>query len=146
MARDEDTPPIAENIGPTAPAEAASVRVLDIVDGDTLHVEAVDGTRLTVRLFGVDTPERGEACYSEATARLRALAGDSILLLPDVRLQDPGGRELRYAFTDEGVSIDAALLHEGLAVAWRRDGSFREELITIEEEAEAAGTGCLWSG
>ena len=70
----------------------------------------------------------------------------SILLLPDVRLQDPGGRELRYAFTDEGVSIDAALLHEGLAIAWRRDGSFREELITIEEEAEAAGTGCLWSG
>ena len=69
-----------------------------------------------------------------------------MLLLPDVRLQDVGGRELRYAFTEDGASIDAALLDEGLAIAWRRDGAFREELIALDEAAFAAETGCLWSG
>lgn len=146
LARDSDSTPITPGIGPAAPASAAAVEVINVIDGDTLRVEAADGTELTVRVFGIDTPERGEACYSEATNRLRDLAGDSILLLPDVRLQDPGGRELRYVFTAEGASIDAALLNEGLAVAWRRDGSFKDELITIEEAAIAAGTGCLWSG
>ena len=31
-----------------------------------------------VRLFGVDTPEQGERCYSEATERLKELAGDTV--------------------------------------------------------------------
>jgi endonuclease YncB( thermonuclease family) len=145
LARNGDSPP-ASGVGPTAPAEAVSVEVVDIVDGDTLHVRAAGGERLTVRLFGVDTPERGEDCYAEATDRLRSLAGDSVLLLPDVRLQDPGGRELRYVFTDEGASIDATLIDEGLAEAWTRDGTYRDDFVALEEGAMAAGTGCLWGG
>lgn len=132
-------------VGPPAPTDAVSVRVVEIIDGDTLVVDSADGEHLTVRLFGVNTPEIGDACYSDATARLAALAGDTVLLLPDVRLQDVGGRELRYVFTEDGASIDAALLNEGLAVAWRRDGAFRDELIALEEAASAAETGCLWS-
>ena len=146
LARNDDAAGIDPDIGPSAPDSAALVSVVEIIDGDTLRVEAADGSLLTVRLYGIDTPERGEACYREATDRLRQLAGGSVLLQPDARLQDPGGRELRYVFTDEGASIDAALLHEGLAIAWRRDGSYVDELVTIEEAASAAGTGCLWSG
>ncbi len=146
LARNEDGAPIPADVGPTAPAGAAAVDVVEVIDGDTLRVEAADGSQLTVRLYGVDTPERGEACYSEARSRLRELAGDSILLLPDERLQDPGGRELRYVFTEEGVSVDAALLHEGLAIAWRRDGAFVDEFVALEDAAAAAETGCLWAG
>ena len=47
---------------------------------------------LSVRLFGIDTPERGEACYAEATNRLRELAGSEVLIVADERLQDSGGR------------------------------------------------------
>ena len=72
---------------------------------------------LTVRLYGVDTSEIGEASYTEATARLTTLAGNSDLLLTDVRLQDPGARELRYVFTASSDSIDVALIDEGLAIA-----------------------------
>ena len=134
----------ADNL-PTAPASAVAVRVVDVVDGDTFHIEDAGGERLTVRIFGIDTPERGEACYGEATARLRELAGSEVLLAADERLQDRGGRELRYVYTDDGISIDAAMLNEGLAVAWTEDGALRDELIAIENEARDANRGCLWS-
>ena len=145
LARTDDGSETELTAGPTAPSEAVAVRVLEVIDGDTIRVEAVGGEVLTVRLFGVDTPERGESCYDEAASRLRRLAGETVLLLADERLQDPGGRELRYVFTETGASIDAALLAEGLAVAWRLDGAFRDELVGLEEAARAAGAGCLWA-
>lgn len=41
-------------------ADATHVRVTSVVDGDTLRVEALDGTELgRVRLLGIDTPETG---------------------------------------------------------------------------------------
>jgi endonuclease YncB( thermonuclease family) len=126
-------------------AGAVAVEVVDIVDGDTLHVETVDGQLLTVRLFGVDTPERGEPCFTEATNRLRELAGDRVQLRADTRLQDFAGRELRYVYAANGALIDAILIGEGFAVAWTDDGAFRDELVTIEAQATAAGIGCLWS-
>ncbi|MGE3857784.1 MAG: thermonuclease family protein, partial [Dehalococcoidia bacterium] len=125
----------APTSGPAGgPAGAVPVAVTRVIDGDTLDVRAAE-TELRVRLYGVDTPERGEACYGEATARLRTLAGDRVLLLADARTQDRYGRELRDVFTTDGRSIDAALVTEGLALAWREDGSRRAELIAAEEAA-----------
>ncbi|MSQ29937.1 MAG: hypothetical protein EXR68_05565 [Dehalococcoidia bacterium] len=46
-------------------------------------------------------------------------------LVPDARLQDSFKRELRYVYTATGESIDAAFIREGLALAWRKDGSQR---------------------
>ena len=51
-------------------ADCPTVAVTRIVDGDTL-----DTTQGRLRLFGVDTPERGERCFREATDRLSGLAG-----------------------------------------------------------------------
>lgn len=137
--------------GGTQPAEsrllpgAVLVDVVKIVDGDTLDVRASE-TDLRVRLYGVDTPERGDHCFKEATERTRALAGSRVQLVPDARLQDSFKRELRYVYTVSGESIDAALVREGLALAWREDGSQRTALIALEDQARAAKTGCLWSG
>lgn len=132
--------------GVTAPAGAIAVSVVGVIDGDTFEIEDAGGQQFTVRLFGIDTPERGEACYDEATARLRELAGSEVLLVADDRLQDPGGRELRYVYSSAGDSIDAALLEEGLAEAWTEDGALRDKLVAIEQEARDANRGCLWSG
>jgi len=49
------------------------ISVTRVIDGDTF---VSGGDR--VRLFGMDTPEVGEPCYSEATARLRELAKDAV--------------------------------------------------------------------
>lgn len=120
------------------------VDVERVIDGDTLDVRAA-GTGLRVRVFGIDTPERGDRCYSEATEQLGKLTGRSVRLVADVRQQDSGGRELRYVFTPEGKSVDAALLDGGLAQAWREDGKLRDVLVGIEIRAKAAHRGCLWT-
>jgi len=127
-----------------APTEAITVAVERIIDGDTLDVRSAE-TALRVRLYGADTPERGEACFTEATERLTALAGERVFLVPDARPQDRFGRELRYVFTEDGRSIDHALVSEGLAKAWREDGSRRTAIIAAEEAARAANVGCLWA-
>jgi endonuclease YncB( thermonuclease family) len=132
-------------VGSTMPAGAIAVRVVEVIDGDTFEIADAGGQQFTVRIFGIDTPERGEFCYQEATDRLRELAGSEVLLVADDRLQDPGGRELRYVYTSAGDSIDAALLEEGLAEAWTEDGALRDELVAIEQEARNANRGCLWS-
>ena len=127
-------------------AETVAVTVDRLVDGDTLDVRLFGGEELRVRLFGVSTPELGEACAEEATARLATLAAGEVRLLADDRLEDAGGRALRYLFSPAGLSIDAVLIDEGLASAWRQDGAFRDALVAIEEAARGAGRGCLWAG
>ncbi len=149
MRRDDGGP--APAAPPVAGTEAVPlenlvrVTVVEVIDGDTLDVRSFGGGLLRVRLFGIDAPERGEPCAGEATQRLRQLAGDEVFLLPDARLRDPGGRELRYVFAAGGTSVDAALVMEGLAEAWRDDGAFRDTLVALEQSARAGGDGCLWS-
>lgn len=124
-------------------ADLEEARVIDVIDGDTIDV-SLGGRRVRVRYYGVDTPERGERCFREATDRNEALIGARVLLLPDARLQDDFGRQLRYVFTPEGVSVDATLVAEGFGLAWRQDGRYRQEITALEVEAQAAGRGCLW--
>ena len=120
------------------------VTVERVVDGDTLDVRA-SGVTLRVRVYGINTTERGEACYREGASRLEALAGREVRLVPDRRQQDAYQRELRYVFTPAGRSIDAAMVEEGLAHAWRDDGALRATLIGLEDAAKAAKRGCLWA-
>ncbi len=135
--------PSADSILCAAVAPMQRARVARIVDGDTLHVE-VDGRDETVRLFGINAPEVGQPCADEATARLRALAAGEVRLLPDARNRDRYGRLLRYVYARDGLSIDAALVAEGLALAWRKDGALRLGIIAVEEDARDGHKGCLW--
>src|SRR5688572_24106226 len=47
--------------------------VTRVVDGDTLDVRG-SGSRIRVRVLGIDTPERGECYFGPASARARSLA------------------------------------------------------------------------
>ncbi|MFZ4667741.1 MAG: thermonuclease family protein [Microthrixaceae bacterium] len=91
--------------------------VTNVVDGDTVDV---DGVR--VRLQGIDTPERGQCGYAEATNRVRQLVdGRNVLVVNgggDER--DRYGREIGYVIVDER-DVGTALVAEGLAIA-RYDG------------------------
>ena len=119
--------------------ECSVTGVSRVVDGDTLH------TRMgPVRLFGVDAPERGERCYSQAASALRQLAGRTVRVEPGTRSHDPGGRLLFYVYTEEGNSIDEMLVGEGLARAWSRDGQHRDHLVALEQQVRWNGVGCLW--
>ncbi len=139
----DDAPPDAAPVfcADTSPMQAA--RVLKIVDGDTLDV-LLDGREERVRVFGIDTPERGQPCFREASDRLEALADSQVLLRPDVRDRDRYGRLLRYLYTPDGRSIDAAMIAEGFAHAWTDDGALRDPLVALEAHAAGSRNGCLW--
>ena len=125
------------------PTEAAVVAY--VLDGDSLVVRLA-GRESRIRLYGLNAPERDERCAAQVRARLRRLAppGATLLLHPGPR-NDDGARLLRYAFLEDGRSLDAALVAEGLARAWRRDGQLRDAIVRLEEAARGAGTGCLWA-
>ena len=65
------------------------ISVERVIDGDTFV-----SADYTVRLYGVDTPERGEPCFGEATDRLRELAGDLVRVESGPRQEDRYDRAL----------------------------------------------------
>lgn len=87
-----------------------------VVDGDTVRTDAG-----TVRIIGIDTPERGECGYDAAADALRALLapGDEIeLRLPDGENdQDRYGRLIRSVISTGGVDVALHQIEQGLAVA-----------------------------
>ena len=115
------------------------VDVTKVIDGDTL-----DTSVGRVRFFGIDTPEKGDLCFQEATNFTRIAAGDKVRLETGPRRTDSYGRRLAYVYDSSGDSIDAQLISGGFAVAWTRDGQHRDYLISLEENARQTRTGCLW--
>ena len=113
--------------------------VTGIVDGDT-----IDTSIGRVRFYGIDTPERGEACFSEATAATESFAGSQVRLEDGPRLTDSFDRRLAYVYDASGNSIDVQLVSGGFARAWTQDGQHREVLMGLEERARENGAGCLW--
>lgn len=104
------TPPVPTPQEPVA----QSLRVTHVVDGDTVDVST--GER--IRLIGIDTPERGECGFDEATRRVEELvAGASVVLVAGAHDDvDRYGRLLRYVDAD-GVDVGEVLLAEGLAIS-----------------------------
>jgi len=98
--------------------ESTSWTVSKIVDGDTIHVLSAAGVEEKVRFIGIDTPERGECGFAEASDALaELLSGKTVVLsrgTPDDR--DKYDRLLRYV--DVGL-MDAGfeLIQGGFAIA-----------------------------
>jgi micrococcal nuclease len=126
--------------------EGRASYVARVLDGDTLLM----GTGETIRLIGVDAPEtdgpytRAEPLGEPAAAFARRLAeGRRVRLEFDRERRDRHGRTLAYVFVG-AVHLNAALLHEGYARAYRRFPHRRlEEFLTLEREARAARRG-IW--
>jgi endonuclease YncB( thermonuclease family) len=98
---------------PRAKPEPRTFLVTRVVDGDTL--ELANGA--SVRLVGIDTPERGECGYeTAATALARLVLGQRVRLTVSDEDRDRYGRLLRYV--DRG-NIDVGLrqIESGWAVA-----------------------------
>jgi len=134
------TPPPFRHPNPQSLEQATLEKV---IDGDTIDV-LIDGQLQQVRYYGIDAPEESEKCYEEATERNRELVGTTVRLEADAHNEDKDGRLLRYVFTNDGISVDAALVSEGLAKARREDGRYLARLTTLEIYAHEHGIGCLW--
>lgn len=142
-----ETATATEPTGPTGPTEAApSVQpvaeeptyvVTHVVDGDTIDLDNGD----TVRLVGIDTPERGECGFGPAQSALKRLVLDEeVTLVESDEDADKYGRLLRFVEVD-GLDVGLRLIRKGLAIARydSRDGYGRhareDRYITADEAA-----------
>ena len=124
-----------------APSETAVVT--EVIDGDTITV-TIDGRSFRVRYIGIDTPERDEACFEEATAANAAfVAGKTVRLVQDTSNTDRFDRLLRYVYVDEAL-INAELVAGGWAEAKRYppDDALHTYLEELERVATNQKRGC----
>jgi micrococcal nuclease len=121
------------------PSEATVIRV---VDGDTVVARLGDGREERVRYIGIDTPERGEPCFQQASdANALLVEGQRVRLERDVSERDRYGRLLAYVYRDEDdLFVNEELVRQGLAEAKEYPPDTREagRLETAERGARRA--------
>lgn len=122
-------------------------RVIRVIDGDTIDVD-IDGREHRVRYIGVNTPERDESCYSDATAANRQLVeGQYVRLVKDTSETDRYDRLLRYVYVGE-TFVNAQLVRDGWAEVVRYTPDTREfgNFRSLEQSAAGASLGCHPTG
>jgi len=127
--------------------------VLEVLDGDTIIV-SMDGRAETIRMIGLDTPEKNHPqkpvqCYaaaaSENLARLIGFAPVRLEADPLSQNRDRYNRLLRYVYLRDGTLLNAAQIEQGFAFAYLSFPFSRsEDFKRLEARAQAAGRG-LWS-
>ena len=130
--------------------------VVQVVDGDTLHLGVPDGGERStkVRLLGIDAPElahngRPEMCFAkEAAAYARQVANNAMVT---VYLNETGptrgkyGRLLAYIECPDGQFLNERLISEGYAYADSRfPHGYLRRYRQLESSARALAKG-LWA-
>ncbi len=143
-------------LGATTSTDATSsaVKVVKVVDGDTIKVE-MNGKTETVRLIGVDTPEtvdprKAVQCFGkQASDETKHLLLDQLVtLIPDPTQDDRDKyrRLLRYVYLPDGTDVGQLLISEGFAheytykVPYLHQKTYKED----QKAVEAAKRG-LWA-
>jgi endonuclease YncB( thermonuclease family) len=120
-----------------AAAELAG-RVVAIADGDTLEVLTAERTRVRVRLFAIDAPERGQPYGNAARRALSDLAHGRQALVVWAKTDDYG-RAVGTVHID-GVDVNLRMIERGLAwhyKSYAREQSAAERQRYAAAEAEA---------
>jgi len=122
--------------------------LLEVTDGDTIKVKWRNEICF-VRLLRINTPERNEVGYGEATRALESLALGRTLYLefehPRVYNRDKYDRLLAYIHAD-GKNLNIEMVRLGWTSFWTRygKGKYEEAFIAAEKEALQAKQG-LWT-
>lgn len=116
--------------------------VKKIIDGDTFVL--ADDTQ--IRLIGVDTPEKGQPYYENATLFADSLLlGKEVILRFDEELYDNYGRQLAYVYIDS-VFFNESVVAGGMGSVYLfpHNRKFASELIRAQKIARTNRTG-IWS-
>lgn len=131
-------------------------RVVRVVDGDTLDIDAPDGAKSTtrIRLWGVDTPEiahrRGDDMYygPEAARFAREMLDGRMIhvVLSPLDTRGKYGRLLAYVLLERGgIMFNETLIEKGYAYADSRFAHhYKDQYKRTERRARRAGAG-LWA-
>ena len=121
-----------------------------VIDGDTIIV-IIDGKKQKVLLIGVDTPEtdgpytKEEPFGKEASAFTKKITeGKKVRLEYDRQKRDKYGRLLAYVYLEDGTFLNAELIKQGYATAFRKFRfKYRDNFKRYEREARENKRG-LW--
>lgn len=114
----------------------------EVKDGDTMVLSNGE----EVRYIGIDTPERGETLFWEATkTNQEMLKKGKIALEYDLDKKDDWGRTLAYVWVDS-VMINAELIKNGLAWVYLFSPNlkYRDRFISLQKQARGEKIG-IWS-
>jgi len=132
---------------PGANVQGEQAVVTNVIDGDTIDVRIGTST-YRVRYIGINTPERDEVCYQDATdANASLVSGRTVTLVKDASNTDQYGRLLRYIYVDN-VFINEQLVLQGFAeaVQYPPDTRFADYFTRLEQEAAQFQRGCHPTG
>jgi endonuclease YncB( thermonuclease family) len=129
--------------GGTAPRRGTELagKVVKVRDGDSMEIRR-GGANVRVRVFGIDSPERGQPWSARAKSFTTGLVAnqDVVVVVRDV---DRYGRIVGIIKLKDGRDLAHELLRAGLAWYYRRYAN-DPALEKLEDEARAARRG-LWS-
>ena len=132
---------------PTTPAAEQLYTVTKVIDGDTIKIQ-YNGKETSVRLLRIDTPERGQKGYQEATDSLTQLIGSN-----KVRLEfeteneewDSYDRLLAYVFVgDKNLSVEQ--VKRGWSLYWTKYGEGKNGGHDPVQAVEDAYQLCMMEG
>jgi micrococcal nuclease len=98
-----------------------NAKIVYVVDGDTVDAEVDLGldisTKIRLRLYGIDTPERGQPGYNEAKLYvINAVLNKTVLINTYKDETEKYGRYLALIRLDkDSVDLNTQLINEGLA-------------------------------
>lgn len=135
------------------PPNALPATLVSVLDGDTITVAIGQNTE-TIRLLGIDTPEktggpRPAECHGDAAttfARELLEEGSTVLLARDAEPRDLYGRLLAYVYRDaDGLFVNLAMLEHGAAttLSLEPNTTFADEFAQANAVARQNGRG-LW--
>jgi micrococcal nuclease len=115
--------------------------VTKVIDGDSIITQGGEH----VRLLGIDTPEKGEPYYSDATNFLKErILMKEVYLERDLDDKDQYDRLLRYVWLDDSL-VNLELVQQGFAIARFYDNmKYMNEIQEAEKQAIQNKIG-IWS-
>jgi endonuclease YncB( thermonuclease family) len=124
--------------------------ITKITDGDTVQAVTPEGTKLKVRLYGIDAPETakgkipGEPFSNAARKHLAALVNQQTVTL-EIRDIDRYRRMVAILWLAER-NVNQEMIAAGMAEAYREylKPPYRTSFLQAEQEAKTQGKG-IWS-
>ena len=127
--------------GETGSQEEIKGIVSRIVDGDTFFVRS-GKSLISVRLSGIDAPERGQPFASQAHDALKEFLGRKDLVIHKSGV-DPKDKKVLVNVKINGTNVNSEMVKEGWAWCVENDTP-DSELTALEKEAREAKLG-LWA-
>ncbi len=134
----------------SAPLRTVTATITKITDGDTVQAVTPEGTKLKVRLYGIDAPEAakgkipGEPFGNDARDYLASLVSQKSVRV-EIRDIDRYRRMVAILWLGER-NINLEILSAGMAEAYGEylKTPYRGTFLQTEQEAKAQGKG-IWS-